>query len=398
MSLVLLERPTPPMISTPPASLTPPPLEALIERELFQPVVVADWLRGCPVVSGDQACSELVGLFRQKSELECVVVCDEGRRPVGLIMKHRFFRMLGSLYGMSLYGERPISVLMDAKPFMTDTSIAPQELIDRALSREESTFYDVVVLTKQQKFAGILTVSDLLHMSRLLQRETSDKQIRTVRGTETMIGEIRGAVEKVTVTTKDTQECSERIFETTEKGRNDLSDMHNLFKRWSDIAIRQDRAIEELTQRTASADSIIRLIGELAVQCNLLAVNATIEAARAGEHGRGFGVVADEVRALADQTKQSTDQISKLLRSMTEAVKEAESLVKEGKRSADHGVQQVVKTEDTFNQLWKSSTRNMEAADRLNGVSRDANDLLNKIGVEFEKLVAQMNGNPPNLS
>jgi len=359
---------------------------------IFQPVAVGDWIKSCPVVSPSYKCADLVTLFRQKKELECVVVCDEAHFPQGLIMKYRFFRLLGSLYGMSLFGHKSVAALMDEHPLRSEADVEPQQLIDRALSRDESTFYDAVIVSKEGKFAGILTVNDLLNVSRLLQKKADNQQILTIRHTESMIEGIHQSVENVAASTHDTQACSERIAEIADQGRDQLAQMLQLFRLWSDTADRQDQAIAQLTERTSAAESIIRLISELADQCNLLAVNASIEAARAGAHGRGFGVVASEIRALADQTKQSAVQINRHLKSMTEAVGGAAALVREGKNGADRGFAQVKRTEDTFAQLWSSSTMNKEAADRLNRASDEAKAISGGIRKEFHKLIRQMNG------
>jgi methyl-accepting chemotaxis protein len=365
-------------------------LERQPETDIFQPIVVKDWMKNCPVISPTQQSDDLVNLFRRSKQLECVVVNDDEHCPIGLVMKDRFFRLLGSQYGMSLFGNRPISALMDPMPLTAELSIEPQELIDRALSRGVETFYDAVLMTDNSKFVGILTVNDLLNVSRLLQRGAVNRQIRTIRDTESMIANIYESVTKVTETTNDTQACSERIAEITDQGRGELDGVLQPFKQWSDNAERQDKAVVQLMERTSAADGIIRLIAELADQCNLLAVNATIEAARAGEHGKGFGVVAHEIRTLADQTKRSTGQITGLIKSMTEAVQSAATLVGEGKRGADQGFSRVKKTEDTFAQLWSSSELNHEAAIRLMSASQELKGISNEIRKEFQKLVSQM--------
>ncbi|MCC3375874.1 methyl-accepting chemotaxis protein [Cohnella sp. REN36] len=358
----------------------------------FQAISLGDWLRDCPILAPSQTCGELVDLFRHRRELSSVAICDEAGRPLGLVMKHRFFRTLGTSFGMSLYADKPVSKLMDAEALTAETDLSPQELIDRAMGREDEFLYDSVLMTRGGRFVGLLAISDLLHISRLLQRELAERQIATVRGTERMLRQIDEAVKRLSDTASDSRESSLQIADMTEHGREDLSGMMAQFRLWTATADRQEQAVNELLSRAADTLGITKIISELADRCNFLAMNAQIEAARAGAHGRGFAVVAQEVRALADQTKRQAEQISRQLHGMSDAAVEAAKQVKEGKQGADQGVRRVEQAEGTFARLWERSTDNVAATERLAAASHEAESTFGEIRQQMVKLVSQMNG------
>jgi methyl-accepting chemotaxis protein len=359
---------------------------------------IAEWVRSSPLVAPDQPCTDVSELFRRRTELECVVVIDAEHRPLGLMMKHRFFQQLGSRFGTALFSDKPISALMDARPLLTEWDIPPQELIDRALSRSDETLYDTVVVTRSGRTLGVLTISDLLQLSRMLQEEASERQIRTAREAESMIGSIHAAVERVAETADRSRLSGERISEATEKGRKELLLTLESFRHWTGSAEEQEISASALLERAKEATGIAAVIADLADRCNLLAVNAQIEAAKAGEQGRGFAVVAGEVRELADQTKRSAQRINRQLGEMAQASGNVADSVRRGKKRADEGVVHIGNAEAAFSRLWEIGADNRAAAEQLAEASREASAVTNQIRERMGALTTQLGGRQRSLT
>jgi len=114
-----------------------------------------------------------------------------------------------------------------------------------------------------------------------------------------------------------------------------LSEVSNLM---GEINLAADQ-VNSLSEQSKKIDSVLSVIGGIAEQTNLLALNAAIEAARAGEQGRGFAVVADEVRSLASRTQLSTHEISEMLSELHNLVGAAVDAMQASQASCNRSVE-----------------------------------------------------------
>jgi methyl-accepting chemotaxis protein len=117
-----------------------------------------------------------------------------------------------------------------------------------------------------------------------------------------------------------------------------------------------------LSEQSQTIGQIIATVEDLSVQSNLLAVNAAIEAAKAGEHGKGFGVVAQEVKSLAEQSRQATNQVRTILGEIQKATSAAVMATEEGGKAVEAGSRQTEVAGEAIKALAGSVNEAAQAA------------------------------------
>ncbi|MFS0555485.1 methyl-accepting chemotaxis protein [Brevibacillus sp. 179-C9.3 HS] len=130
--------------------------------------------------------------------------------------------------------------------------------------------------------------------------------------------------------------------------------------------------VRSLDSRSAEISQIVEVIASIASQTNLLALNAAIEAARAGEQGRGFAVVADEVRKLAEQSNDSANQIANLITEIQRETTSAVIAMDEGTREVETGIQVAKDTGEAFRRIMEST---QDVADQIQEISSVAEQM-----------------------
>ena len=166
----------------------------------------------------------------------------------------------------------------------------------------------------------------------------AQEQAIHVNQTSLTIGEMAGAIQNVTDNAQSVLNSAIEASQVAGKGEEavkmTIKGMEKIKDRVYDSAVR----IRELGEHSQKIGEIIQVIDEIAEQTNLLALNAAIEAARAGEHGKGFAVVADEVRKLAERSARATKEIADLVTNIQSGTDKAVQAMEHGTKDVEEGV------------------------------------------------------------
>ncbi len=199
---------------------------------------------------------------------------------------------------------------------------------------------------------GVLASSSAEILATVSQVAASASEIAVaVSQTSTTAEEVKQTAHLSSQKAKAVQESAQKAAAVSETGRKAVTEtvegMNRIREQMETIA----ESVVQLSEQGQAIGEIIATVNDLAEQSNLLAVNAAIEATRAGEYGKGFAVVAQEVRSLAEQSRQATTQVRTILMEVQKATSAAVMATEQGSKAVAAGVRQAAGAGESINAL-----------------------------------------------
>ncbi len=215
---------------------------------------------------------------------------------------------------------------------------------------------------------------------------SSTETAAAVSETSTTLEEIKVTAQQVNQKSAFVSDSARSTAQMTQHGQKSVGDtlqgMHKIRQQMDFIA----ESIVRLSEQSMAIGEIITSVSDLAGQSNLLAVNASIEAAKAGEHGKGFAVVAQEVRSLAEQSKESTEQIRRILNDIQKAISGAVMATEQGGKTVEIGVQQSAETETAIQTIGQGATGTVQAAAQILASTNEQVAGLNQVAIAMDNI------------
>lgn len=209
---------------------------------------------------------------------------------------------------------------------------------------------------------NVITSVDVLRLKAISTSKGAKKQSEQSSAIAAAAEEMNQTIGDIARNASISSETSERAVISAQKGKeiadqavNNINKVHDSTKNLSDI-------VDRLNDRVNEIGDIVTVIKDIADQTNLLALNAAIEAARAGEQGRGFAVVADEVRKLAEKTIKATEEISQKIYAVQSESAETVQTMDNASKEVESASLQINKTGDVLNEI---ATSVREAKDQI---------------------------------
>jgi methyl-accepting chemotaxis protein len=208
----------------------------------------------------------------------------------------------------------------------------------------------------------------------------------SINETTTTVETMRQASQLSSQKAQYVTDTAQRALQVSQDGQKAVEETATVMDRIREQMETIAQTVVRLSEQSQSIGGIIASVTDLADQSNLLAVNAAIEAAKAGEQGKGFAVVAQEIKSLAEQSKQATAQVRGILSDVQKATSSAVMATEQGSKAVEAGVKQATQAGEANRALTETSGVAVQAAVQIAASNQQQVVGMDQIGVAMESI------------
>lgn len=223
--------------------------------------------------------------------------------------------------------------------------------------------------------------------------DSSRRQSEAAATTAAAVEQVNLSINHVAEHASSTEAKSIKTNALSENGEQIVADASQEIARVSDSVKNVSEVIAALAAHSKEIGEIVQVIQKVADQTNLLALNAAIEAARAGEQGRGFAVVADEVRKLAENTGKATLRISNMIENITQQIDIAMTSMNESQRQVQSGVLLTDRARDSLGTIRQEARHTLEMVAEISAATKEQSVASNEIASNVEAIALMTDEN-----
>ncbi|MFQ6041350.1 MAG: methyl-accepting chemotaxis protein, partial [Candidatus Poribacteria bacterium] len=292
-------------------------------------------------------------------DLTANVLFDNRRDELGVLLQAftrmtQFFKETAAITGQIAAGD----LTVEAKPR------SERDIMGKALAGMLENLREQI--QEMAKGVNILTASTSEISTSLTQFASSATETATaVSETTTTVEEVRQTAQVSSEKAKDVSDNAQQVAQISQIGVKSTEDTIEEINRIKEQMESIADSVVSLSEQSQAIGEIIATVDDLTEQSNLLAVNASIEAAKAGEQGKGFAVVAEEIKSLAEQSKQATAQVRTILNDIQKATGAAVMVTEQGSKAVEAGVKQSIETGEYIRKLADSASQSAQAAAQI---------------------------------
>ncbi len=313
-------------------------------------------------------------------DLTVTVSSDSRRDEVG-VLAQTFVRMTQSLQEMARAAEQIAAgdLTVELKPK------SEKDVLGNAFATMRGKLRRVI--GEIQKSANVLATSASEIVATTTQVASGAAETATaVSETTATVEEVKQTAQLSNQKAKYVSESAQKVAQVSQSGKKSVEESIEVTNRIREQMESVAEGIVRLSEQSQAIGEIIATVNDLAEQSNLLAVNASIEAAKAGEQGKGFAVVAQEVKSLAEQSKQATAQVRGILSDVQKATSTAVMATEQTSKAVEVGVKQSAQAGESVQKLAESIAEAAQAATQIAASSHQQMVGMDQVALAMENI------------